>query len=60
MRDIVQVSATIYSSSTGIISVGSKIQPINPVDMEGFLDAFSKLSEYSVMWDESELWDLIE
>lgn len=53
MRDITQVSITIYNPYTGSVSGGSKIEPINPPPIEitdGFLD------ENGYLYDDSELW----
>jgi hypothetical protein len=56
MRDIVQVNATIYSPSAGIISVGSKIEPLNPVETDGFLDQYGYMFDESILSDDVELW----
>lgn len=58
MRDITQVSITIYNPYSGAISGGSKIQPIEPpVDVtDGFLDEFSYLFDDSDCWIDAELW----
>lgn len=59
MRDIVQVSVTIYNPYSGIVSGGSKIEPIVPVeDTDGFLDINSYLFDGSEMWADAELWSV--
>ena len=59
MRDITQVSITIYNPYSGAISGGSLIQPITPPDealTDGFLDEFSYLFDDSDCWIDAELW----
>jgi hypothetical protein len=59
MRDIAQVSITIYNPFSGIVSGGSKIEPIVPVeDTDGFLDINGYLFDDSELWDGAELWSV--
>lgn len=57
MRDITQVSITIYNPYSGSISGGSKIEPITPVEItDGFLDENGYLYNDSELWLDAELW----
>jgi hypothetical protein len=59
MRDIAQVSITIYNPYAGTVSGGSKIEPIVPVeDTDGFLDISSYLFDDSDLWADAELWSV--
>lgn len=56
MRDIVQVSATIYNPFTGFVGGGSKIEPPEIPETDGFLDMSGYMFDDSELSIESELW----